>query len=111
MGPKNSIVSHVASKVDDLEAAPEIIRTKDIHLIDGPFTFPLREAIVRATAERLTQFTRFALADEINNSPEGGCPAEGGVHACAPQEEVADLPPLESISDFLASYERWAEDG
>ena len=37
----------------DLDAQPNPIRTRDITIIDGPFVFPLREALIRFQAEKL----------------------------------------------------------
>ena len=56
--------------MEDIDAEPNIIRTKDVHLIDGPFIFPLREAIIRAKAERLAALVREDLDREAGSLGE-----------------------------------------
>ena len=90
--------------MDDLEAAPEIIRTKDIHLIDGPFTFPLREAIVRATAEQLTALVH----DDLDRS-EGLLEATPKRQLCDAStqtsgEQITPEPP--TVQEYLSTQPR-----
>ena len=84
--------------MNDLEAAPHVIQTRDIHIIDGPFIFPLREAIVRADAERLVALVhneRDAVGLAIESTPRvalvDASVQTSNEHITAPVPTLSDL--------------------
>ena len=54
------LVVPLAPFLEDLDAAPNVIRTRDISILDGPFVFPLR--LVRVPPHSLACCTSIAVA-------------------------------------------------